>query len=196
MEMINLSSEVIKEFFMQELVLLMKKYEQLDEIMVQKIEMLLKHLTSKKDGNILNIDDFITMANQIPDEYAQDEDFVEFYFSYCDEIQSIEIDGAAELYKTLIQEGYVMNSDVVIYSEESYLESIAEDKLDEILDDSYEVERLISKESLAYYFAEDVSKTTVARELLETTDAAEILGIDEETLFESEEGVCYKYGIL
>lgn len=194
--MINLSSNVIKNFFMQELVLLMKKYEQLEETMVRKIEMLLKHLTSKKDDNALSIDDLIVMAKQIPDELGQNEDFLEFYFNYCDEIQSIEIDDATELYNTLIHDGYVMNNDVVIYSEERYLESIAEDKLDEMLDDSYEVERLISKESLAYYFAEDMSKTTVARELLETTDAAEILGIDEETLFESEEGVCYKYGIF
>lgn len=192
--MIMLNSIVIKEFFMQEIVALVEKYNQLDDVMVKKIELILQCINSKGVRQ-LSIDDLIEMAEKISDENTN-EDFIQFYYSYCENIEYLDIEDAEELWSELSSSGFIKNSDVIIYTHSKFLREYTEERITDILQDSDEVDRLFDKETLVDYFTEEVPKDRIERELLNTVDPEEILGIEVEALFISSEGTSYRYAIV
>lgn len=195
--MIKQTSRVINEYFVNELMQLIEKYNQLEDTLVQKIEIIINCLGIQVKGShrYSNLNELITFAESIGEEV--DEDYVKFYFFVQENIKKIDNNEAEELWHELRDNGFAMleADDVIMYSNIQYLRDYVENRLDDIMSDSYEIDRLFDKDVLIDYFMEEVSIDTVKREMLEDMDYVEILDIEPELMFEGKNGEMYRYAI-
>lgn len=196
--MISQKSEVLNQFFVKELMALVEKYNKLEEELVQKIECIFRNIQgdTEKQNMLANWDEMIQLAESMEEV---DDDLVQFYFFVRDNICELGIEEAKRLWEDLKHYGHVMieQEDAIVYSDEEKLREYVEDRIDDILHSSYEVDRLFEKETLIDYFIEGISVEEAARDLLNTTcDYEEILGIDPEFMFEASNGEQYHYGIV
>lgn len=196
--MISQKSKVINEYFMKELMQLIAKYNEIEESVVEKVEKIFASVMDEEvKGRLLgNLDKVIELAEQVGE--TVDEDVIKLYFFANDHVKPTTMEEAEELWLTLIEEGYLMlDMDTVLYADSENLKQCVEDRVEDILSDSYEVDRLMDKDTLIDYFIEGTSIGEVAREMIESRDDyEEILGIHPEMAFESSDGDCYYYAEL
>ena len=182
--MITNKSEVINKLFFKELQELIHKYNNMDARTVQIIESiyldmndsnLKEYLLSEKD----KLEEVIQYYN------ANDIDIDEMtFYAWCNwHIEGMSIRTCEAYYMDLCKNGYTEVDEYLIYSNSKYLKDYTRDKLEDILESSYEIDRLFDKDQIIDFWLEGTSKNELIEEMMYDTEIEDILDIDPEYCF-------------
>lgn len=193
--MINTKSEIINKFFIKEMEKVSKRYINLKEEEIKAVENLLSIV---KDDNIKDflLNDFdktLKLAKTLDNDF--NETILNIYI-YMNEYAyiNITIEKAREIYDEIENEGYSIVDNHILYSDIKDLREYAVEKIEDMLKNSYEVDRLFDKDTLIDYFIEEVSLEQIANELADEYEEYEnTLDIEPEFMFYDEEGKSYYY---
>ena len=195
--MITNQSEVINKLFFKELQELIYKYSNMDTRTIKIIESiyldmkdsnLKEYLLSEKDklGEIIGYYN----TNEI------DINEITFY-AWCNwHIEEMSIRTCEAYYTELLEYKHTEINEYLIYSNSKDLKDYTRDKLDDMLDSNYEIDRLFDKEQIIDFWLEGTSKNELIDEMINGTEIEDILDIDPDYCFTFSDDKEYVYGSI
>lgn len=192
--MLKSESKILSEFFMRDLTKLIEKYNNINKETIDNLELLVERVDNKEIKSILvsNLDVTINLIDELGGEI--DSNVIQLYFFIKDNMKEINIIEAKSIYEEIEYRGYSKFDDIIIYSKLQDLREYVSDEIDGILSSPYEIDRLFDKDTIIDYFLEGVTIEEVAREIVNNYDQyEEVLGIEPEVMFTSEDGQEYYY---
>lgn len=192
--MLKSESNILSEFFMRDLTKLIEKYNNINKETIDNLELLVERVDNKEIKSILmsNLDVTINLIDELGGEI--DSNVIQLYFFIKDNMKEINIIEAKSIYEEIEYRGYSKFDDIIMYSKLQDLREYVSDEIDGILSSPYEIDRLFDKDTIIDYFLEGVTIEAVAREIVNNYDEyEEILGIEPEVMFTSEDGQEYYY---
>lgn len=192
--MLKSESNILSEFFMRDLTKLIEKYNNINKETIDNLELLVEGVDNKEIKSILmsNLDVTINLIDELGGEI--DSNVIQLYFFIKDNMKEINIIEAKSIYEEIEYRGYSKFDDIIMYSKLQDLREYVSDEIDGILSSPYEIDRLFDKDTIIDYFLEGVTIEAVAREIVNNYDEyEEILGIEPEVMFTSEDGQEYYY---
>lgn len=192
--MLKSESNILSEFFMRDLTKLIEKYNNINKETIDNLELLVERVDNKEIKSILvsNLDVTINLIDELGGEI--DSNVIQLYFFIKDNMKEINIIEAKSIYEEIEYRGYSKFDDIIIYSKLQDLREYVSDEIDGILSSPYEIDRLFDKDTIIDYFLEGVTIEEVAREIVNNYDQyEEVLGIEPEVMFTSEDGQEYYY---
>lgn len=192
--MLKSESKILSKFFMKDLTKLIEKYNNINKETIEKLELLVERVDNKEIKSILmsNLDVTINLIDELGDEF--DSNVIQLYFFIKNNIKEINIIEAKSIYEEIEYRGYSKLDDIIMYSELQDLREYVSDEIDGILSSAYQIDRLFDKDTIIDYFLEGITIEEVAREIVNNYDEyEEVLGIEPEVMFISEDGQEYYY---
>ncbi|MGG7144772.1 hypothetical protein ACQPVP_15115 [Clostridium nigeriense] len=192
--MLECESNILSKFFMKDLTKLIQKYNNINKETIEKLEILVERVDNKEIKSILmsNLDVTINLIDELGGEI--DSNVIQLYFFIKDNIKEINIIEAKSIYEEIEYRGYSKFDDIIMYSKLQDLREYVSDEIDGILSSPYEIDRLFDKDTIIDYFLEGITIEEVAREIVTNYDEyEEVLGIEPEVMFTSEDGQEYYY---
>ena len=182
--MITNKSEVINKLFFKELQELIHKYNNMDTKTIQIIESIYLDM---KDSNLkeylLSEKDKLEEVIQYYNTNEIDINEITF-FAWCNwHIEEMSIRACEAYYMDLWENGYTEVDEYLIYSNSKDLNDYTRDKLDDMLDSNYEIDRLFDKEQIIDFWLEGTSKNELIDEMINGTEIEDILDIDPDYCF-------------
>lgn len=192
--MLESESKILSKFFMKDLTKLIEKYNNINKETIEKLELLVERVDNKEIKSILmsNLDITINLIDELGDEI--DSNVIQLYFFIKNNIKEINIIEVKSIYEEIEYRGYSKFDDIIMYSKLQDLREYVSEEIDGILSSPYEIDRLFDKDTIIDYFLEGVTIEEVAREIVNNYDEyEEVLGIETEVMFTSEDGHEYYY---
>ena len=176
--MITNKSEVINKLFFKELQELIHKYNNMDTKTIQIIESIYLDM---KDSNLkeylLSEKDKLEEVIQYYNTNEIDINEITF-FAWCNwHIEKMSIRACEAYYMDLWENGYTEVDEYLIYSNSKDLKDYTRDKLDDMLDSNYEIDRLFDKEQIIDFWLEGTSKNELIDEMINGTEIEDILDL-------------------
>lgn len=176
--MITNKSEVINKLFFKELQELIHKYNNMDTKTIQIIESIYLDM---KDSNLkeylLSEKDKLQEVIQYYNTNEIDINEITF-FAWCNwHIEKMSIRACEAYYMDLWENGYTEVDEYLIYSNSKDLKDYTRDKLDDMLDSNYEIDRLFDKEQIIDFWLEGTSKNELIDEMINGTEIEDILDL-------------------
>lgn len=176
--MITNKSEVINKLFFKELQDLIHKYNNMDTRTIQTIESIYLDM---KDSNLkeylLSEKDKLEEVIQYYNSNEIDINEITF-FAWCNwHIEKMSIRACEAYYMDLWENGYTEVDEYLIYSNSKDLKDYTRDKLDDMLDSNYEIDRLFDKEQIIDFWLEGTSKNELIDEMINGTEIEDILDL-------------------
>ena len=195
--MITNKSEVINKLFFKELQDLIHKYNNMDTRTIQTIESIYLDM---KDSNLkeylLSEKDKLEEVIQYYNTNEIDINEITF-FACCNwHIEEMSIRACEAYYMDLWENGYTEVDEYLIYSNSKDLNDYTRDKLDDMLDSNYEIDRLFDKEQIIDFWLEGTSKDELIDEMIEDTEIEDILDIDPDYCFTFRDDKEYVYASI
>lgn len=192
--MITNKSEVINKLFFKELQELIHKFNNMDTRTIQIIESiyldmkdsnLKEYLLSEKD----KLEEVIQYYN------SNDIDINEItLFAWCNwHIGEMSIRECDSYYMDLWENGYTEIGEYLIYSNSKDLKDYTRDKLDDMLESSYDIDRLFDKDQIIDFWLEGTSKNELIDEMIYSTEIEDILDINPDYCFTFSDDKEYVY---
>ena len=195
--MITGKSEIINKLFFKELQDLIHKYNNMDTRAIQIIESIYLDM---KDSNLkeylLSEKDKLEEVIQYYNTNEIDINEITF-FAWCNwHIEEMSIRACEAYYMDLWENGYTEVDEYLIYSNSKDLNDYTRDKLDDMLDSNYEIDRLFDKEQIIDFWLEGTSKNELIDEMINGTEIEDILDIDQDYCFTFSDDKDYVYGSI
>ena len=176
--MITNKSGVINKLFFKELQDLIHKYNNMDTRTIQTIESIYLDM---KDSNLkeylLSEKDKLEEVIQYYNTNEIDINEITF-FAWCNwHIEEMSIRACEAYYMDLWENGYTEVDEYLIYSNSKDLKDYTRDKLDNMLDSNYEIDRLFDKEQIIDFWLEGTSKNELIDEMINGTEIEDILDL-------------------
>lgn len=195
----NNISPIIQKFMMNEIDLIIQKYNNVKQEELENIEGLLAKINDEefKEELLKDFDKALNIARELEDVDVNTDEIKIYLWlrRYVDRdiqisdvtryIEEIETSGFAELDKTSI-----------IYKKEFCLKDLAREKLEYMLEDSYFVDKLLDKDSLIEYWMNGTSKEEIIEELVNGIEIEELLDFSMDTITINEYGEEYIHAEL
>lgn len=195
--MITNKSEVINKLFFKDLQELIHKYNNMDARTVQIIESI--HL-DMKDSNLreylLSEKDKLEEVIQYYNSKDVDIDEITFYAWYNWHIEEISIRTCEAYYMDLCKNGYTEVDEYLIYSNRKDLKDYTRHKLEDMLESSYEIDRLFDKDQIIDFWLEGTSKNELIEEMMYDTEIEDILDINPDYCFTFSDDKEYLYASI
>lgn len=177
-------SEVINKLFFKELQNLIHKYNNMDTRTIQIIESIYLDM---KDSNLkeylLSEKDKLEEVIQYYNSNEIDINEITF-FAWCNwHIEEMSIRACDSYYMDLCENGYTEIDEYLIYINSKDLKDYTRDKLDDMLESSYDIDRLFEKEQIIEIFLAGISKYELIVEMIESTEIEDILDLDPDYCF-------------
>ncbi|WP_252231869.1 hypothetical protein [Clostridium sp. ZBS15] len=195
--MLKNESKILNEFFMKDLTKLIEKYNNMDEVIVEKLEDLVAKVDDNEIKEILmkDLDETLALVDELGEEV--EDDVIQLYFFIKNNIKEINIIEAKAIHEEIIFRGYSTIDDIIMYSKLKDLREYVSDEIDDILSSSYQLDRLFDKDTIIDYFLEGTSIGEIAREMIDNYDEyEEVLDIEPDVMFESKHGQEYYYAYV
>ena len=192
--MLKNKSKILNVFFMKDLTKLIEKYNNMDEYIVEKLEVLVTKVDDNEIKEILmnDLDATLVLVDELGEEV--EDDVIKLYFFINNHIKEINIIEAKAIYEEIAFRGYSKLDDIIMYSKLKDLREYVSDEIDEILGSSYHIDRLFDKDTIIDYFLEGTSIEEIAREMIDNYDEyEEVLDIEPEVIFASTHEQVYYY---
>ena len=182
--MITNQSEVINKLFFKELQELIHKYNNMDTRTIQIIESIYLDM---KDSNLKEylLSDKDKLEEVIQYYNSNETDINEItFFAWCNwHIEEMSIRSCEAYYMDLWENGYTEVDEYLIYSNSKDLKDYTRDKLEDMLESSYDIDRLFEKEEIIDFWLEGTSKNELIDEMIYNTEIEDILDIDPDYCF-------------
>lgn len=195
--MLKNESRILREFFMNDLNKLIEKYNSISKEVVEKLEELVDNGDNKVIKSILmeDLDIIIDLINELDNEFNSN--IIQLYFFIRNNISEINILEAKAIYEEIEYMGYSKIGDVIMYSSLQDLSGYVSDKIDEILNSTYGIDRLFTKENIIDYFLKGTTIEEIERELINNYNGYEkLLGIESILMFKLQDGKEYYYAYI
>ena len=195
--MITNKSEVINKLFFKELQDLIHKYNNMETRTIQIIESIYLDM---KDSNLKEylLSDKNKLEEVIQYYNTNEIDINEItFFAWCNwHIEEMSIRACEAYYMDLWENGYTEVDEYLIYSNSKDLKDYTRDKLDDMLDSNYEIDRLFDKEQIIDFWLEGISKDELIDEMINNTEIEDILDIDSDYCFTFNDDKEYVYASI
>lgn len=190
-------SEVINKMFFKELQDLIHKYNNMDAKTIQIIESIYLDV---KDSNLkeylLSEKDKLEEVIQYYKNNEIDMDEITFY-AWCNwNIEEMSIKSCDAYYTDLWEHGYTEIEEYLVYSKSKDLQDYTRDKLDDMLESSYEIDRLFEKDQIIDFWLEGTSKDELIDEMIDSTEIEDILDLDSDYCFTFSDDKEYVYASI
>lgn len=171
--MLKNKSKILNVFFMKDLTKLIEKYNNMDEYIVEKLEVLVTKVDDNeiKETLMNDLDATLVLVDELGEEV--EDDVIKLYFFINNHIKEINIIEAKAIYEEIAFRGYSKLDDIIMYSKLKDLREYVSDEIDEILGSSYHIDRLFDKDTIIDYFLEGTSIEEIAREMIDNYDEYE-----------------------
>ena len=195
--MITNKSEVINKLFFKELQDLIHKYNNMDTRTIQIIESIYLDM---KDSNLkeylLSEKDKLEEVIQYYNSNEIDINEITF-FAWCNwHIEEMSIRACDSYYMDLWENGYTEIDEYLIYSKSKDLKDYTRDKLDDMLESSYDIDRLFDKDQIIDFWLEGTSKNELIDEMIYSTEIEDILDIVPDYCFTFSDNKEYVYASI
>ena len=192
--MITNTSEVINKLFFKELQELIYKYNNMDTRTIQIIESIYLDM---KDSNLkeylLSEKDKLEEVIQYYNSNEIDINEITF-FAWCNwHIEEMSIRECDSYYMDLWENGYTEIDEYLIYSNSRDLKDYTRDKLDDMLESSYDIDRLFDKDQIIDFWLEGTSKNELIDEMIYSIEIEDILDINPDYCFTFSDDKEYVY---
>lgn len=182
----------LREIFLRELEVLINRFNKIGEENTQGIKEAMElverlELTGTKFQQLETLLEVAALINQ----YGID--CVELYL-WCQETISnvIDIQEVQNYLQQMEDDKYVAIDDTVIYPKGADLTEFVKDKLQEIVSESYHLDRLLSKDMLIEMWFQGTTKEELEDELMDL-DKEDLLDTIEQVAYTSKQGIQYMY---
>lgn len=187
-------SEVINKLFFRELQQIIEKYNLMDVKTIQIIESIYLDMKDiKLRESLLSDNDKIEEVINYYKDNEIDIDEITFYIWYNMYIEEVSIDTCNVYYTYLCDDGYVEVDQYLIYSNSGVLSNYTKDRLEDMLESSYEIDRLFDKDQIIDFWIEGTSKDELIYDIIESIEMEEILDITTDYCFTFSDDTEYVY---
>ena len=195
--MITNKSEVINKLFFKELQELIHKFNNMDTRTIQIIESIYLDM---KDSNLkeylLSEKDKLEEVVQYYNSNEIDINEITF-FTWCNwHIKEMSIRACDSYYMDLWENGYTEIDEYLIYSNSKDLKDYTRDKLDDMLESSYDIDRLFDKDQIIDFWLEGTSKNELIDEMIYSIEIEDILDINPDYCFTFSDDKEYVYSSI
>ena len=195
----NNISPIIQKFMMNEINIIIQKYNNVNQEEVESIEELLNKINDEdfKEELLKDFDKALNLAREIgATDISADE--IKMYLwlrRYID--KGIQISDVIRYSEEVESNGYVeLDKTSIIYKRGYCLKDLAREKLEYMLEDEYFIDKLLDKDSLIEYWMNGKSKDDVIQELIDGIEIEELLDFSMDTIMINEYGEEYIHAEL
>ena len=195
----NNISPIIQKFMMNEINIIIQKYNNVNQEEVESIEELLNKINDEdfKEELLKDFDKALNLAREIgATDISADE--IKMYLwlrRYID--KGIQISDVIRYSEEVESNGYVeLDKTSIIYKRGYCLKDLAREKLEYMLEDEYFIDKLLDKDSLIEYWMNGKSKDDVIQELIDGIEIEELLDFSMDTIIINEYGEEYIHAEL
>ena len=195
----NNISPIIQKFMMNEINIIIQKYNNVNQEEVESIEELLNKINDEdfKEELLKDFDKALNLAREIgATDISADE--IKMYLwlrRYID--KGIQISDVIRYSEEVESNGYVeLDKTSIIYKRGYCLKDLAREKLEYMLEDEYFIDKLLDKDSLIEYWMNGKSKDDVIQELIDGIEIEELLDFSMDTIMINEYGEEYVHAEL
>lgn len=195
----NNISPIIQKFMMNEINVIIQKYNNVRQEEVESIEELLNKIKDEdfKEELLKDFDKALNLVREIGNtDISVDE--IKMYLwlrRYVD--KEIQISEVIRYSEDIESNGYVeLDKTSIIYKRGYCLKDLAREKLEYMLEDEYFVDKLLDKDSLIEYWMNGKSKDDVIQELIDGIEIEELLDFSMNTIMINEYGEEYVHAEL
>lgn len=174
--------EVLQKFFNKELQQLISKYQNISRETTSKLQQLLNSLPKQQPLHQLDLDLILQLLEE---EYS-----VAVLCLWMKENgEPISIEAVKEYLREMEMEGYTETGDYILVFKGTDLQNYTKEKLLELIEDSYHVDKFFDKDQLVEMWLEETSKEDAVEELMTITNPhVELLGLEFEEICTYEDG--------
>lgn len=195
----NNISPIIQKFMMNEINIIIQKYNNVKQEEVESIEELLNKINDEdfKEELLKDFDKALNVAREIgaTDIRADEIKMYLWLRRYID--KGIQISDVIRYSEEVESNGYVeLDKTSIIYKKGYCLKDLAREKLEYMLEDEYFVDKLLDKDSLIEYWMNGKSKDDVIQELIDGIEIEELLDFSMDTIMINEYGEEYIHAEL
>lgn len=190
----NNISPIIQNFMMNEINLIIQKYNNIKQEQVEKIEDLLLKVDDEKfkEELIKDFDKALNIAIEVGDNDVNINQINMYLWLTRNVDESIRVSDVMRYSQEIELNGYIeIDKTSIIYKKDFCLKDVAREKLEYMLEDSYFVDKLLDKDSLVEYWMNGTSKEEIIEELVEGMEIEELLDFSMDTITTNEYGVEY-----
>lgn len=191
------NSQIINKFFTNELSKVTEKYNNLDADKISKIEELMNKITDEelKEELYLDFSKTLELIKQLGSDFEEAVLNIYVFMNKYDEF--INIEKAKQIYEEVNYKGYYTDQDIIIYSRLEDIRDYVKDNINDIMSNSYEVDRLFDKDTLIDYLIDGKSIEDIGKELIDNeSEYEEILDIKPEIICTDKSNDRYYYAKL
>lgn len=183
----------LHDLFIQELEQLIDKYTRIDEGEIRSVRNIIEifrrvDVTSKKAQRLENILEKTKLLKDHPIEEIELQVWIQ------DEMnKKVEIEEVKNYLSNLSQKGAARIENTIIYLNRRSMEVLLKEVLDEMLQDTYHVERLFDKEQLVEMWLEGTEKEDAIKDLIDGCMPEDLLETVEQEAYTSVNGDTIMY---
>ncbi|MEO2601356.1 hypothetical protein AB2T63_04790 [Clostridium butyricum] len=192
-------SNIIQSFISNEINAIINKYKNMESDKLKKVEELISVIDDKelKEELLSDFDKTLDLSTEIGNRRADDFIIEMYLWIKSNTDLDLSIDEVEGFMEEVDEYGYCEITDnTMIYIDGTNLKSMAAEKLEKMLDDSYFVDKILDKDSLIEYFINGTIKDEVIRELVNCIEIEELLDMNIQTIFENNYNQHYMFAEL
>lgn len=190
----NNISPIIQNFMMNEINLIIQKYNNVKQEEAEKIEDLLLKVDDEKfkEELLRDFEKALNIAIELGDNDVNINQINMYLWLRRNVDESIQVSDVIMYSQEIESNGYVeLDKTSIIYKKGFCLKDVAREKLEYMLEDSYFVDKLLDKDSLVEYWMNGTSKEEIIEELVEGIEIEELLDFSMDIITTNEYGVEY-----
>lgn len=190
----NNISPIIQNFMMNEIKLIIQKYNNVKQEEAEKIEDLLLKVDDEKfkEELLRDFEKALNIAIEVGDNDVNINQINMYLWLTRNVDESIRLSDVMRYSQEIELNGYIeIDKTSIIYKKDFCLKDLAREKLEYMLKDSYFVDKLLDKDSLVEYWMNGTSKEEIIEELVDGIEIEELLDFSMDTITINEYGVEY-----
>ena len=181
----------LKKYFVEEIMILIRKYNKFEEYQLQQIEDALRLMDKfEVELNVGSIDylfEIVTLLANYKVEVVENYMWIEKGLGYKTSIEE-----AVANVNTIKEDGYVYQQDVIIYLDENNKE-LKRRLLEEMMCNNYDIDRLFDKDTLIDMWLEGTTKEEVIDDMVHSLSLEEIVDEYPQEAYITSDGTELKY---
>ena len=200
-EMINGGrlSKVIEKFFVAEVMAIIRKYMNLSDNTINEVEKFIQTIESEevKEELYSDLDETLKVMRLVHDGGFNKEVITMYLWIKYQTNLDITLDQASYYYDNVKSDGYVViDEENVIYRKNTSLRSMVREVLEEAMQNENSISRLLEKDEIIEYWLNGTSVSEAIDDLVNNTDARELLDLEQLSMFTGDDGEEYMYSYI
>ncbi|WP_428818118.1 hypothetical protein ACQR2L_19215 (plasmid) [Clostridium butyricum] len=185
MDTSNNFSPIMQNFMMNEINVVIQKYNNIKLEEVEKIESLLLKISDEKfkEELLKDFDEALKIAIELGDNDLSSNQINLYLWLRKNIDKGIQVNDVIRYSEEIELSGYIeVDETSIIYKKGSCLKDLAREKLEHMLESSYFVDKLLDKDLLVEYWMNGTSKDEIIEELVDGVEIEELLGFSMDTI--------------